>query len=246
MDKETEIIEKLYVQATELDSDVSLYMAFETNSSEEKRFFTFISTMNLTRRYEQEFQEYISRNKNWSVMSIFQADFNGKTVADIAMEHPEGLLTKKQIYCKVIDGSMIYIVHYDRETGQISADWKTFNGVYTFMDIDDAVFEDETILPGEEYGTTWIAYSDYSVEEEYHKYLSNIKKKRHLINTEEERLKIQGEAAELYKTACSLDPGYLTQLAFKSESHEKQKFLIYIADMNLQRAQKEVIRLKLF
>lgn len=244
--EEKTVIENLYETAVDLGSDLALLMAFLSNNTEEKRFFTYIATMNLDHQYEQEFQKYISRNEYWPAMSIFQADFSGKTITDIATEHPKGLLTAKQVYCKVLGGTKLYIVQADRKTGYISTDWKTFDGVYTFMDTDNAVFEDETILPGEAYEITWIAYSDYSVEEEYQKYSSNLKKKRHLISAEKERLKVLDKAAELYETACSLDPGYLIQLASKSEFREKQKFFIYIADMNLQRVQKEVIRLKLF
>lgn len=244
--EEKTVIENLYETAADLGPDLALLMAFLSNNTEEKRFFTYIATMNLDHQYEQEFQKYISRNEHWPVMSIFQADFSGKTITDIATEHPQGLLTAKQVYCKVLGGTKLYIVQADRETAHISADWKTFHGIYTFMDIEYAVFDDETILPGETYETTWIAYSDYSIEEEYQKYSSKLKKKKYIIDTEDERLRIQGEAAELYKTAYSLDPGYLIQLASKSDSREKQKFFIYIADMNLQRVQKEVVRLKLF
>ena len=46
----------------------------------------------------------------------------------------------------------------------------------------------------------------------------------------------------LYLQARSIPPGMALQMALQAESDEERNFFAYIADMNLQRAQWEVIR----
>lgn len=111
-------------------------------------------------------------------MKILKASLEGKSVSDISAEYPKGLVTAREIYRIVLEDTKLYVVWTDRTTGELTADWKVFDGLYTFMDIDEAIFKDGTILPGEEYGKTWLAYCDHSVEEDYQKYAAEFRKRK--------------------------------------------------------------------
>jgi len=51
---------RIYGIARALNPNDALRMALEADDTEEKRFYTYIATMNLDRRHEEEFKEYIS------------------------------------------------------------------------------------------------------------------------------------------------------------------------------------------
>lgn len=112
-------------------------------------------------------------------MKILKASFKGKSISDISVEYPEGLVTAKEIYRIVVEDTKLYVVWTDRDTGKLEAEWKVFDGVYTVAHIDDAVFEDGTLLSGgEEYGKIWLAYCNHSVEEDYQKYAAEFRKRK--------------------------------------------------------------------
>lgn len=54
------------------------------------------------------------------------------------------------------------------------------------------------------------------------------------------------ELKKLYEAAKNLDPGNIMRCINQAESDEERKFLAFIADMNLQRAQKQAIERNLF
>ena len=56
----------------------------------------------------------------------------------------------------------------------------------------------------------------------------------------------ENKAKKLYEVAVGLDPSTLLRLVQRSNSDEERKFFAQIADMNLQRVQKQVIEEKLF
>ena len=51
---------------------------------------------------------------------------------------------------------------------------------------------------------------------------------------------------KLYQAACSIPPGEALEMARHAESNEERNFFAFIADMNLQRAQKKAIEMNLF
>ena len=51
---------------------------------------------------------------------------------------------------------------------------------------------------------------------------------------------------KLYQAACSIPPGEALEMARRAESNEERNFFAFIADMNLQRAQKKAIEMNLF
>ena len=51
---------------------------------------------------------------------------------------------------------------------------------------------------------------------------------------------------EIYKAAREIDPATAMRAVQRAETDEERQFYAYIADMNLQRAQKAVIEAHLF
>lgn len=111
-------------------------------------------------------------------MEILNANLKGKAIANIAVEYPEGLVTEREICCRVLEGTRLYVVWIDQTTCELKAEWKVFDGVYSFIDINDAIFKDETNLPCEEYGKTWLAYCEYSVEEKFKQHIAELKRRK--------------------------------------------------------------------
>ena len=50
----------------------------------------------------------------------------------------------------------------------------------------------------------------------------------------------------IYRVACTISPSNAMRMVQRAETEEERKFWAYIADMNLQRKQKEVIKNNLF
>ena len=100
-----------------------------------------------------------------------------KTIDDIIQECPRGLLTRRNVYWDLFEGARIYVIWLDTESSELRAEWKTFDHIYSFIDINDFIFKDESSFLGEEYGSTWVAYANYSVEEEKRKYIAELKKR---------------------------------------------------------------------